>query len=98
MRKIYSVRAFLTLCILAVSSLIGGMSAQAQKWVATEISELATGDVVVIADVTSDRAMSNGNGTSKAPVATSVTFNTDKTEITGDVVDDLKWSIEVENG
>ncbi len=33
MRKIYSVRAFLTLCILAVSSLIGGVSAQAQTTV-----------------------------------------------------------------
>lgn len=33
MRKIYSVRAFLTLCILAVSSLIGGVSAMAQTTV-----------------------------------------------------------------
>lgn len=98
MRKIYSVRAFLTLCILAVSSLIGGVSAMAQKWVATDISELVTGDVIVIADVTSARAMSNNNGTSKAPAAASITLNTDKTEITGEVADNLKWSIEVENG
>lgn len=31
MRKLYSMRAYLTLCILAISTLIGGVSAQAQE-------------------------------------------------------------------
>lgn len=100
MRKIYSVRAFLTLCILAVSSLIGGVSAQAQTpetWVATDITKLTDTDVFVIADVTSSCAMPTDKGTS-APTATKITLNADKTEITSTVSDNLKWTLQVVNG
>lgn len=43
MRKLYALRAYLTLCILAVSSLIGGVSAQAQETTETFYKTLLFG-------------------------------------------------------
>jgi hypothetical protein len=45
------------------------------KWKKTAPTSLATGDVVVIVDLTNAVAMSNDKGTSKAPGAESVTLN-----------------------
>ena len=39
MRKLYSMRAYLTLCILAISTLIGGVSAQAEDYLTIDISK-----------------------------------------------------------
>ena len=77
--------------ILAMFAGLWGNSAwAADKWVSTAPSDLTTGDVVVIVDQTSSSAMSNDKGTSAAPIATGVTLNDDKSEITGDVAENLQ--------
>jgi len=73
-------------------------SVSAQDWVATAPADLETGDVVVIADITSSTAMSNNNGTSSAPAATSITLSDDKTNITGDVDEKLQFVVTVSDG
>ena len=70
----------------------------ADKWVKTDPADLQTGDVVVIVDQTSSRAMSNGNGTSSAPTATSVTLNGAKDEISSEVAATLQWEVTVSEG
>ena len=74
------------------------MNAFADSWVKTSASDLQTGDVVVIVDQTSSMAMSNDQGTAKAPVATAVTLNGDKSEISDEVADNLKWEVTVSDG
>lgn len=69
-----------------------------QNWIATDIAELTSSDIFVIVDVTSSRAMSNDKGTSTAPTAVAVTLNSDKTEITSTVADNLKWNISTTSG
>ena len=63
------------------------------KWVKCDITDLTATDIVVIADQTSGCAMPSSNGTSKAPQATAITFNSDKSELTGDIADNLKWNV-----
>ncbi len=63
------------------------------EWVLTDPSDLETGDIVLIVDKSSSRAMSNDNGTGSAPSAISVTLNTDKTKVTANVTDALKWEV-----
>ena len=70
--------------------------AWAEAWVETAITQLATGDVVVIVDKTSSRAMYNDNGTSAAPTAVAVTLNNAKDEITSTVNATLRWEITVD--
>lgn len=70
----------------------------ADTWVETAPNKLATGDVVVIVDKTSSRAMFNGNGTSAAPTAVEVTLNDDQTQITSTVASTLQWELTVTNG
>lgn len=90
---------FKTFLLLAIFSLLAGTSAwAADSWVKTAASSLATGDIVVIVDQTSSRAMSNANGTGSAPSATAVTLNSGKTEITSDVGAALQWVVTVNNG
>lgn len=75
-----------------------GTAWAADTWVKTAPSSLQTGDVVVIVDQTSGKAMSNNNGTSSAPSATAVTLNGDKTEITSEVASTLQWEVTVNDG
>ncbi|MBP3842461.1 MAG: hypothetical protein J6E29_02320 [Prevotella sp.] len=77
--------------------LCGNVFAQS-SWVQTAPEDLQTGDIVVIADLTSGKAMSNDNGTSSAPAATTITFNNDKSQLSGDVADNLQWVVTVDNG
>ncbi len=42
--------------------------------------------------------MTNNNGTSSGPTATTVTLNDDKSEITGDVATTIQWEVTVSNG
>lgn len=65
-------------------------------WFETDLADIPSGSTVVIADITSKKAMSNDKGASNPPVAVSVSI-TDG-EITGDVADNLKWVITVSNG
>jgi len=90
----------LKLLLLALCVVGGARSAWAETvtWEKTDISDLTTGDVVVIVDQTSVTALPNNNGTSSAPSATAVTLSDDKAEITGTVGDALQWEITVTNG
>ncbi len=66
------------------------------KWKKTAPTSLATGDVVVIVDLTNAVAMSNDKGTSKAPGAESVTLNDEQTRITDEEVKDIvQWKVTV---
>lgn len=66
-----------------------------ETWVKTEPTDLQTGDVVAIVDLTKELVMPNNNGAGKAPVATAITFKSDKTEI-ADVVDETwQWVVTV---
>ena len=62
-------------------------------WKKTDYADLQTGDIVVIVDQTSAKAMSNDKGTSNAPTATAVTLNNDKSEITGTVANNIQWTV-----
>lgn len=84
---------FKTLLIACISWL-SGSSALAQKYVETDISELQTGDVVVVVDKTSSYALPN-DITNKAPIGTSVTLATDKSEIISTVSSNLEWEVNV---
>lgn len=86
MKKLYSLLIMMALFTL---------SAWAQSWVLTAASDLQTGDVVVIAETTAGHAMSNDKGASSAPSAVSIEFDTDKSEITSTVADNLKWTVTV---
>ena len=91
----YKLLRFSLLCILTM--LCGGSAfgGTVTKWVLTNPTELATGDVVAIVDQTSSTAMSNDKGTSSAPSATAVTLSEDKSEITGTVGTTLEWTVTV---
>ena len=95
----YKLLRFSLLSILAMLGGLWGNGAwAADKWVKTDVSDLKTGDVVVIVDQTSSTAMSNDNGTSAAPSATEVTLSDDFSEISGDAADNLQWVVTVSNG
>ena len=88
----YKLLRFSLLCILAM--LCGGsMWADVTKWVKTDPTSLTTGDVVVIVDQTSGCAL-EANGSS-APKATSVSLNSDKSEITSGVIDAMQLTVAI---
>lgn len=90
-----------TLLLTALFVIGGGGFSQvwgADSWVETAADDLTTGDVVVIVDKETSRAMSNNNGTSSAPSATAVTLSNDKTEIRSSVATTLQWVVTVSNG
>lgn len=84
--------------LLSILSMLWGTMVAADKWVKTDPASLTTGDVVAIVDQASASAMSNDKGTSNAPIATGVTLNDDKSEISGDVAANLQWVVTVTNG
>ena len=67
-------------------------------WVKTAYSALATGDIVVIVDGASKRAMSNDKGTSAAPSATAVTISDDTNTLTSTPAETLQWTVTVTDG
>ena len=88
MRKIYS---FLLLtCLLLI-----GTNAWADSWVKTAPADLQSNDVVVIVDLTQNKAMSNNNGTANPPSSVGVTLNQEKTEITSTVTANIQWTLVV---
>ncbi len=89
MRKTRLLKHFFLLFALIVGA---GNAWAVDKWVKTAPSDLQTGDIVVIVDQTSSKAMSNNNGTS-APSATTVTLNSDKSEISSTVSATLQWEV-----
>ncbi len=64
-------------------------------WVETAPSDLKSGDIVAIVDVTSSMAMPNNNGTASQPKTAEVTLSSDKAQITSDVADTLQWVVTV---
>lgn len=88
-----NLRYFMTLLLMMVASVGWAVD----TWVKTDITSLATGDVVAIVDVSSSRAMANDKGTGSAPTATSVTLSEDKTNITSVVPNSLQWVLTVDD-
>lgn len=92
MKQKYFKFVFLSLLMMVMG--FGNVLA-AETWIKTSPADLTTGDVVVIVDLYSGRAMSNDNGTSSAPTATKVSFNDDKSQITGTVAENLQWTVSI---
>ena len=92
-------KTLLTRMMLLVALVLmgAGTANAADKWVKTDPADLATGDIVVIVDQTSSRAMSN-DASNAAPSATSVTLSSDQSEITSTVTATLQWEVTVDNG
>lgn len=88
-------RYFMTLLLMMVVSV--GWCETGVKWVETAPENLKTGDVVVIVDQTSKKAMSNNEGTEGAPKAKAVTLNDDKSEITSEIATTLQWEVTADN-
>ena len=82
-------QSLLLLCALVAGS---GSVWGADKWVKTAPADLQTGDIVVIVDQTTSKAMSNSNGSS-APSAVEVTLNAAKDEISSEVATTLQWTL-----
>ncbi len=83
-------------CVFFVVSLLfGGVhTAWAEyRWIKINASDLSSGDVVAIVDLTSSRAMSNNNGSSNVPTAISVKLSADQSEITGTVRETIQWVV-----
>ncbi len=89
-------KQFFLLVLLLVGSATGAWADDI--WVKTNFSDLKTGDIVVIVDQTTARAMSNDKGTSNAPTAIAVTLNNDKSEITSTVADNIQWTVTKTDG
>ena len=89
-------RYFMTLLLMMVVSV--GWSETGVKWVETAPGNLKTGDVVVIVDQKTLKAMSNNKGTEKAPEAVGVTLNDDKSKITSEIATTLQWDVTADNG
>lgn len=90
MKKLNLLKSMLLLCAL----MAGSTSAWAvEKWVKTAPADLQTGDIVVVVDQSSGKAMTNNNGTSSVPSAVAVTLNGDKSEITSSVGSTIQWTL-----
>ncbi|MCM1317399.1 MAG: chitobiase/beta-hexosaminidase C-terminal domain-containing protein [Bacteroides sp.] len=61
----------------------------------TDITKLVSGDIVVIVDKNSSRALNSSNGSASAPAATQVTLNADKSKLTSTPDNNLLYKIEV---
>jgi len=85
------------LTILMMAILAAGVGWAADTWQETAASDLSTGDVVVIVDKTSGKAMSNDQGTSNPPVATDISFISNQTQISAPI-DKIKWEVTVADG
>ena len=83
--------SLLTLLVM----LCGTVFAQEVTWVKTAPADIKTGDVVVIADLTTSSALPNTWTGSKGPAKVDVTFNSDKSQITSDVASTLPWTVTV---
>jgi len=89
-------RYFMTLLLMMVVSV--GWCETVVKWVETAPDNLKTGDVVVIVDKHSLKAMKNDGGHKADAKATLITFNKDTSEIAGKVDATLQWIVIVNDG
>lgn len=79
---------FLTMLLCAVST-----ASWADSWVKVSPSDLSTGDIVAIVDITTKTVMTNDNGASKPPVAASIELNSDNNELVSEVANNFKWEV-----
>ena len=88
---IKKLRYLFTLMLLLVASVSWGED----SWVKTDITELSSGDVVVITgtNASGTYAMTNNNGASSAPAVSAVTISDDK--ISSTVGTNIQWTIDV---
>lgn len=86
-------RYFMTLLLMMVVSV--GWCETGVKWVETAPGNLKTGDVVVIVDQYTSRAMRNDGGSSNAPIAYKIKLNEDKSEIEEEVDAVYQWVVTV---
>ena len=89
-------RYFMTLLLMMVVSV--GWCETVVKWVETAPENLKTGDVVVIVDKYTSRAMRNNGGSSSAPKAYKITLNKDQSEIEKEVDAVYQWIVTVSDG
>lgn len=89
-------RYFMTLLLMMVVSV--GWSETGVKWVETAPENLKTGDVVVIVDQYTSRAMRNNGGSSSAPKAYKITLKKDQSEIEEEVDAVYQWIVTVSDG
>ena len=61
------------------------------EWVLTDIDDLTSSDIFVLAESASEYAMTNDNGTSAAPAGVAITVVSSK--ITSDVAANMQWNI-----
>ena len=90
MKKTVFFKIFSALCFFC-TFLFGELTAQ--TWDMVDISQLSPGDIFMIVDINSGRALANDGGASAAPAAVAVSFNDDTTQVTSVVDDNLKWNI-----
>ena len=90
MKKTVFFKIFSALCFFC-TFLFGELTAQ--TWDMVDISQLSPGDIFMIVDINSGRALANDGGASAAPAAVVVSFNDDTTQVTSVVDDNLKWNI-----
>ena len=84
--------SLLTMLLLFVGSNVWAE----ETWVKTDPSDLQTGDVVVIVELTHSYALPNNNGTTGAPGGITVSLNDDKTEISSEPAQSLQWVVTVD--
>ena len=84
-------RYFMTLLLMMAVSV--GWCQTGVKWVETAPENLKTGDVVVIVDQHSKKAMKNDGGHEADAKATTIILNEDKSVITGKVDATLRWIV-----
>lgn len=106
MRKLYSMRAYLTLCILAISTLIGGVSAQAQYYeLVTDVNQLKDGDKCLIVNVANKKALGSTQGKNNRSTGNVTiendqiqTIGTDVAELTLGITEDGKYTFKAKEG
>ena len=62
-----------------------------ESWRNTDLADLTSEDIFVIAETTTSRALTNANGTTSAPAAPSITIENNK--ITSEVTAAMKWNV-----
>ena len=81
------------LCTLFMGT--GSVFADDAKWVKRDLSNIQTGDVVVIVDLSAGVAMTNNPAEDKAPNAAAIQLNDEQDRISGEVADTVKWKVTV---
>ena len=85
---------------ITVTAPAGGGDGDCDKWVEVQLADIEQTDDIVITmtNGTTTWALTNGNGTSKAPAATVLTVNLDKSISDNIISSAIKWNISNNNG